>query len=79
MSTKLPVVFCRDCKHSKPEPNSTWNLRCHHPEVNRKDEWALSSTDISGRGTDCRGERAGGWFAVCGRKGKLYELKEVSQ
>jgi len=34
--------FCRDCIWSKPEERSEWNLKCHHPEVVCKDEWALS-------------------------------------
>lgn len=77
--SKLPVVFCRDCRFSEPDPTSTWQLRCHHPEVNRNDAWALASGTL-GRGTDCRTEREDkGWFSDCGRLGKLYEPKEVSQ
>lgn len=77
MITKQPVVFCRDCKHSKPEPHSAFNLRCHNPEVNRNDSWALAST-INGHGSDCSSERSkSSWFSRCGIKGKLYELKEV--
>ena len=77
--SKSPVVFCRDCKFSAPDQSSPWSLRCHNPEVNRHDSWALASSD-QGRGTDCTTERrATGWFLICGVKGKLYEPKEVSQ
>ena len=73
-----PIVFCAGCIYSKPEPNATWNLRCHHPEVNRRDSWALASGLGCGfRGSECRGEREKkSWFAVCGIKGKKWEPKE---
>lgn len=73
MSNK-PVVFCRDCLFSEPDKSSSWQLRCHNPEVNRKDSWALSASEISSRGTDCHGERMKtSWFAMCGMKGKRYQ------
>jgi hypothetical protein len=68
--------FCRDCKHSIPEPKSEWNIRCKHPAIVGKDAWALS--DSVNRGTDCRGERKIVWWLMpcCGQSGKLYEIKE---
>lgn len=65
--------FCRDCIWSKPEGRSEWNLRCFHPLVNCKDEWALSDATPSGSGT--MSERKLTWikFPACGREGKLYE------
>jgi hypothetical protein len=75
MSSNKPVVFCRDCRFSEPDQNSPWSLRCHNPEVNRHDSWALASSS-KGRGSDCQGERKqGGWFAVCGIEGKKYEVR----
>jgi hypothetical protein len=74
---KRPIVFCSNCQHGKPDPNATWNLRCHNPEVNRADGWALGSPYSAGRGTECTTERRKtGWFAVCGIKGKQYEEKQ---
>lgn len=76
---KPPVVFCRDCKHSEADRTSPWQLRCHNPDVNRHDSWALASSE-QGRGTDCHTERRyTGWFSKCGIKGKLYEPKEQTQ
>jgi hypothetical protein len=72
MSRAFPV-FCRDCKHSRPEERSDWNLKCHNPIVNSKDAWALSSANING--TSCSEERKVFWFAVCGMEGKLWEPK----
>jgi hypothetical protein len=63
--------FCRDCQYSKPEERSEWNLRCHHPNVNCKDEWALTS--VKNDGSSAVDERKIKWFATCGREGKLYE------
>lgn len=74
--TKPFPALCRDCKHSKPEVRSEWNLRCQHPVVNARDPWALSNA-ADNRGTDCRGERERtSWFAKCGMRGKLWEPKE---
>jgi hypothetical protein len=67
------VKYCTDCKWSKPEINSEWNLRCAHPEVNARDPWALSAKVIGG--TSCREEREVRWFATCGMKGKLWMAK----
>ena len=68
--------FCKDCKYSVPEKNSTWNLRCLHPVVNMDDAWALAGTEI--RGTDCRSERElSRWhFRTCNKTGRLWEAKE---
>ena len=69
-------VFCKDCNWVIPDGNAAWNLRCIHPTVNSKDSWALSSRGQT-RGTDCSTERARtGWFAVCGMRGKKWELNE---
>lgn len=65
--------FCRDCKWSKPEPSSTWTLRCVNPDVNADDEYSLSYTEITGSG--CTAERNRGLFAPCGKRGKLWEAK----
>lgn len=66
-------ALCRDCKHSKPEERSEWNLRCHNPVVNGKDAWALSGVIISG--SDCRRERKRSWFSPCGMRGALWEME----
>jgi hypothetical protein len=67
--------FCRDCIWSKPEERSEWNLKCHHPEVVCKDEWALSGAKNNGSST--QEERKLTWnpfsTPACGREGKLYE------
>lgn len=65
--------FCRDCKWSMPKPKSEWDLRCMHPATNADDAWALADTTI--RGSDARAERARGWFAPCGKQGRLWEPK----
>lgn len=70
MSKPCPAL-CKDCKYSKPEERSEWNLRCHNPVVNGKDPWALSSRIMSG--SECRAERGSKWFAKCDMKGKLWE------
>lgn len=67
--------FCRDCKWSKPEERSEWNLRCHHRIINRHDAWALSAAG-GGKGTDCHNERSKSWPAKCGMRGALWEPKE---
>lgn len=67
------VKFCKDCLYSKSKKGSAWILKCYNPIVNRNDEWALSSADISG--TSCREERAKKIFAQCGMSGKLWESK----
>ena len=65
--------YCNECKHSKPEIDSAWNLRCHHPVVNSNDAWALGSAKMNG--TQCTEERKGRFFVKCGMKGKLWEAK----
>lgn len=64
-------ALCRDCKYSKPEERSEWNLRCHHPKVNGKDPWALGS--LNAGGTNCTTERGRRWPAKCGMRGALWE------
>lgn len=66
-------VYCKDCKFSKPDSHSTWELRCHHPKVNASDPYALVSS--TGNGSSCLEERKKSSFAVCGRLGKLWEQK----
>lgn len=73
--TKPFPLLCKDCKWSRPEPQSDWNLRCTHPVVNSRDAWALASGRGPG-GTSARDERAKrGIFVKCGMKGKLWETK----
>ncbi len=72
--TKPFPAFCKDCKHSKPEKNSTWNLLCHHPVINAKNSYALSRAGTFELGSDCRDQRSQkSWFAPCGMRGKLWE------
>ncbi len=68
-----PVVFCADCMWSKLDKDSAWKLNCHNPDVNRKDEWALSAPTGRAHGSECNTERKKVWFAPCGRQGKLFE------
>lgn len=66
------IKFCNDCKYAKPEPGFPWNLRCHNPEVNKEDPWALAGSE--NRGTLASEERAKGWLkGVCGKRGAKYE------
>ena len=67
--------FCRDCKFSKPEERSEWNLRCINDLVAESDAWSLSA--LENKGTDCRLEREKPWlsFPACGKAGKLFEAK----
>lgn len=71
----MQVKFCKDCKWSKPEDYSSWNLRCSNPYVNANDYWALSA--VSMQGTSCSTERAKSWvsFPKCGMAGKQWEAK----
>lgn len=72
------VKFCKDCKYSNLELNSSYALRCIHPSVNSDDEWALSQVTLDG--TSCRVERDKGFLAsynTCGKSGKLFEKKET--
>ena len=76
MINQKPVVFCRDCIYSAPEPKFEWNLHCHQPDVNRFDSWALSSPLLA-KGTEAYVERAKrGWGAACGIHGKKFVAKE---
>lgn len=67
--------FCNNCVWSKPERESSWNLRCFNPKVNAKDDWALGSVNMPG--SDCRTERGKTWimFPACGMSGKQYKSK----
>jgi hypothetical protein len=65
--------FCKDCKHSMLEPKNEWNLVCQHPRVIGTNAFALARPTY--RGTDCSGERQGGWMAPCGKRGRLWEAK----
>lgn len=69
------VKFCRDCKHSIPEPGSHWNLLCTHPRVHKNDNWALAAA--TKEGSSAREQRGLTWafFPPCGRAGKLWEQK----
>ena len=68
------VKFCKDCAYAKPEERSEWNLRCHNPEVNKNDAWALAYSKSNG--TSCVDERGKGFFSfsACGKAGKLHEI-----
>jgi len=77
MINQKPVVFCRECIYSSPDKSSTWQLRCHNPDVNRFDSWALASAEES-KGSDAHSERAKrGWGAVCGIHGKKFVVKSA--
>jgi len=65
--------LCKDCKHSKPDDDSKWRLRCHNPIVNGKDPWALASAS-SGGGSDCVTERERMWPAKCGMRGAQWQV-----
>lgn len=72
--TKPYPALCTDCKHSKQQQGSEWNLLCQHPVVNANDPWALSRSGISQAGSSCREQREKKWwFAPCGMRGKLWE------
>ena len=66
--------FCKDCKWSSVDEHSSWALRCVNPKVNANDEYALSS-GVAFRGSSTTEERKGGWFSICGKKGKQYAPK----
>ena len=66
-------ALCKDCKYSKPEERSDWNLRCHHPVVNAADPWALGSKNIGG--SSCTTIRQKSWPSACGMRGALWEAK----
>lgn len=66
-------ALCKDCKYSKPEERSEWNLRCFDPSVNAKDPYALGSAN--GSGTSCTNEREKSWPAACGMRGARWEIK----
>lgn len=68
-------ALCKDCRYSKPEEHSEWSLRCTNPLVNAKDPWALTTNSAGIYGTNCRNEREKKWFATCGMKGKLWDVK----
>ena len=72
MSKPFPAL-CSECKHSKFESERGGNLRCHNPEVNSKDPYALGGSRAEG--TNCTNERALKWPAKCGMRGELWEPK----
>jgi len=77
MNKPFPAL-CADCRHSEPDGDSSWSLRCSHPKVNAADPYALASARKA-RGTDCRGERERrSFFSVCGIKGKAWEPKPMA-
>ena len=67
--------FCRDYKFSQPQKDSEWNLKCINDLVAENDAWTLSAQ--KNEGVDCRLEREKTWtsFPVCGKAGKLFEVK----
>lgn len=67
------VKLCRECKHSTPDPDASWALRCMHPNVNAKDSYALGGSKPYG--SNARNEREKGIFAPCGMRGALWEEK----
>ncbi len=71
----MAVNFCRDCRHSLPEPGTEWNLRCVHAEVNKRDPWTLAAS--TAHGSCARDERKKEWIGPCGMKGKLWEPKPI--
>jgi hypothetical protein len=73
MNKPFPA-YCKDCAHSKPDTDDIWDLRCHHPEVNAKDAWALAHG--KGNGASCHTERQMvGFWSVCGQRGAKWEAK----
>ncbi len=76
MSKPFPA-FCKDCKWSTTEINREWYLKCFNPIINANDSWALSRGEGNiPYGSDAQVERSKtGWFAKCGKKGKLWEAK----
>jgi hypothetical protein len=75
------VKFCADCKWSKTVDNSSWELRCMNPYINKDDSWALGK--LNHNGSDCQSERAKkgiiGFFSECGVKGKRWEQKDNAE
>lgn len=66
-------AFCNDCKFSRPDRGSEWRLVCAHPRVNAGNAYALASPKIPV--ASCREERARGFFAPCGKRGRMWEAK----
>jgi hypothetical protein len=66
-------VFCMDCRWSDKTVEKT-NLCCFHPKVLSRDPWALGNGTSCGE--TCHVERAKGWFAACGMRGKLWVSRD---
>ena len=81
MEEVLKVKFCKDCKWSRSNSRSTYELRCIHDLVVAEYPWALarwkdpSEETEYNYGTGCHEERSKKWFAKCGIKGKLWDPK----
>ena len=77
------VKFCKDCKWSRHNSRSSYDLRCINDQVVSEYPWALSrwkdpneDTEYN-YGTGCHEERSKkSWFAPCGIKGKLWEERK---
>ena len=74
------LKLCRNCKYSRLENGSSWQLECLHPKVNATDSWVLSSSEI--KGNNARMERESNWCysfrrKPCGTRGALFESMEV--
>lgn len=68
------IKLCKDCKYSKVDDSSSWQLRCYHTEVNRLNPYALGRATFTG--TECaEARKALSWFKGCDMKGKLWEQK----
>lgn len=68
--------LCMDCKWSETEEPKSWTQKCFNPKVVMRDAWALTN-NRNGQpyGSGCSEERAKRFFAPCGQKGKLWELR----
>jgi hypothetical protein len=76
MSDKPFPALCKDCKHATPERNREWSNLCFHPKVVANDSWALANNrEGQPCGVTCSEERKRRWFAPCGIRGKLWEVK----
>jgi hypothetical protein len=75
MTEATEVRLCRDCRHSKADTSSPWQLNCYHPKVNAKDPWALAGAEL--HGSSARAERESNryklWLAPCGTRGALWD------
>lgn len=72
---KLFPKFCEDCRWSVPNPGIIL-LKCKHPIVCNINSFELGTLGKNYEGVFCSVERGKRWFGQCGRKGKLWEMKE---